>query len=367
MVFAPTVLFLLLSFLSPGDCADCSYTPKRTELCSSHDAEERKVLAAAKREYDQGGPAARQRILGEVAELTGDHANAPSLAVAKFLANGLEDKEIEVRSESAKRLLLGQHPDTTAKSLVEAWRGADKKYRKYLSDLKLTAKNKDKFTKKSTAIFSRVMDFPLELRHAADLLAALGALPDKRCESELIKVLGAPVQKANAILAVTAAGGLLSLDSHDGVQAVIDFQSDLASMLGSKKREPRYPISDPLAFLDWVMVHDRELNESDFELVAQALAKAAEAKGVRAFPARGPKTQRSGRSGLSATERRTGIHSQPQFPSRIVSPSPRSAERTSPPDRTRGEVWIGKDVLHPASLPQQDASTAFGRVLVPRA
>ncbi len=294
MSLVSSTLFLLLSLVPAsgksaplGDCTDCSYTPSTTALCAQHEEREREVLSEAKREFKQVDPRDRRRALKKAAMLTKSHAAAPSRDVAKFLAEGLEDDDLTVREESLELLLEGQHPDETVKALMSAWKQAKKGLDKYKSDLKLTEKYKGQFSKKSTAVFDKIRSFPADLSYAVKLLGSIGALPDKRCEAQLISLLEESLPKANALLDLAAAGGLLNLGSYEGLEAVIEFQEDLASLLTRKKIPARYGQSGSPSVLDLWLSMDRELRETDFDRIALALGEAVQAKGVAKFPGPG--------------------------------------------------------------------------------
>jgi hypothetical protein len=263
--------------------------PPRSQLCAEHEQEERIELSEAKREFKGKGKGESDRVraLRRVAKITKEHPNCPSRAVVKFLAKGLGDDSFKVRNKSIEFLLEGQHPDETVRVLVAELERARKVLNKLQPAIKASAKLRGKFSKKSTAAFDKIRDLPALTSYTMNLVAALGALPDRRCEDALLKSLKVSFRKAPALIQVATAGSLVQFDSMEALMAVADFQERLASDLKREKIMRRYPVGQQLTVLDAWLGFDRELREEDFDLVAMALVKAVEGKGLKGCPGPG--------------------------------------------------------------------------------
>lgn len=266
------------------DCGNCTFTPIKAELCTEHAKEERTVISEAKQDFKSESGSERVQALRTVAKLSDAHPSCPTRAVAKFLAQGLSDRSDTVRAESLRLLLNGQHPDETVRTLVSELAETQKVLSRFKPGLKAALEYRAVFSKKSVAVFEKVRMFPPKTRYALHLIAALGALPDKRGEKILLKCLSAPVKKAPALVSMAAAGAALQLDSVGAMRAVINFQKQLADALMGNKISQRYTQGKSLTKLDGWLAYDRELRQEDFDLLSAALIAAVEAKGLKDHP-----------------------------------------------------------------------------------
>ena len=110
------LLSLPAGFAAADDCGAC----KRGKLCTPHTKEERATLERLAPALASEEIAERIDALREVAELTTEHENAPSVAVAKALAAGVTDESLRVRSIALDLLSDGQDPETAVVAVTRA-------------------------------------------------------------------------------------------------------------------------------------------------------------------------------------------------------------------------------------------------------
>jgi hypothetical protein len=89
-------------------------------LCPAHAEAEALALARLAPLISGEDVAAARAALGELAGLTDRHDNAPSPAVARCLARGLEHRSWEVRAQAVHCLVRGQAPQVARETFLDA-------------------------------------------------------------------------------------------------------------------------------------------------------------------------------------------------------------------------------------------------------
>jgi len=116
----PAALLLVLATSPVEVCAECSPGTVRAELCAPHARAERKGIKACRNAQRSKSPEYRLEALRELAALTEAHSNAPSPALARALAEGLDSDFVAVRTETVALLGQGQHPEVALVELAAA-------------------------------------------------------------------------------------------------------------------------------------------------------------------------------------------------------------------------------------------------------
>lgn len=98
------------------ECGQC--TPAK--LCAPHQAEESAALKELKPRLKDKGADGRAAGVREIAALDKKFAANPSKEIADVVAAALHDESFVVRTEAAKALADGMHPDVAVKELVAA-------------------------------------------------------------------------------------------------------------------------------------------------------------------------------------------------------------------------------------------------------
>ena len=185
------------------ECADCS----KSGLCKPHLEHERKELERLLPGLESEDPRDRQEALRDIAEITREHSNAPSQAVAKVLVSALEDKRIVVRETAIELLVDGQHPEIAVKAMIEL-----DSFRRNMWTLAETIAG----SKGEAGTTSEVMRF------LGTTMESAGELRDDRIVDALAKTLKAyPEEMRGQRIAMMAVESLLELGTQSAVKAVI--------------------------------------------------------------------------------------------------------------------------------------------------
>lgn len=252
-----------------GDsCGDCASTQRRTVLCARHAGIEGATLREQKRNLRSKESSLRVAALERVAELTHTHANAASPAVARFLAEGLDDPSLAVRRVAVKLLAEGQNADEAARGMVrglesakETWSGIEER----VADPRTGALEIDELTE-VPAYFESVLE-------------ALGKLRDERSLQALLAYLRSPLERTPGRFLVVAGEATLALDTRRGTEAVITLLANLEAALAHGAIPRRFERADGRAtLLDSMKARLDNATEAERGALLNALSAYAEKK-----------------------------------------------------------------------------------------
>jgi len=186
------------------DCEAC----RPGKVCAQHRAEEKEELKRLAPLLKSEDPGQRMGALSSAAELTDSHENAPSKAVAKVLAEALEDDQLTVRETAIVLLADGQHPEIAVTSTVKVLKGFEKNMWSLMGTM--TGPNNEHGTVEEA------------MQYLEASMRACSGLPDDRIVKALSTLLAAyPAEMRGEPVAMAATHSLLGLGTQDAVSAVI--------------------------------------------------------------------------------------------------------------------------------------------------
>jgi hypothetical protein len=115
-------------------CADCALSKQKVVLCTPHADEERAAFGAMRKPLVSKSDDERIAALETLARLTTAHPNAPSPAVARRIAEALEDRSQAVRSRVVELLGPPQHALVCLEALLDAMKRAEKDLQQLVDD-----------------------------------------------------------------------------------------------------------------------------------------------------------------------------------------------------------------------------------------
>jgi hypothetical protein len=251
-----------------GDCANCRVDGARTVLCAAHGEAERSTLRIQSAAYAQKTEVeARIACLEAVARLTAEHANAPSPAVARFVASGLGARAIRERRR-ALELLDGQHRDETVQGLVGGWREAQKAWRVIDAKLVLSESREEKPTVALTS--EDLVEAP---EYLVELIRAVGRTRDEKLLPAVRDMLRMPLDRTPGSFVVAAAETALSMHCRKAVEGVLDLLEELETASAEGRLIQRFANSTGL--LSIYKGNLENAGESERTRIAEALARYA--------------------------------------------------------------------------------------------
>jgi len=201
----PLAVALWSAFALFGDCGDC----KPAKLCPAHAKVEADTLKSEKAAFQSPDAAARCKALERAAATTEAHANAPTKEMTHFVATGLADPSLRVRSAAAKLLASGQNADEAIKALTKAAADAGK----------LLAQGGSK----TLASKNPTEGEPTVQACATEVFQALAHYRDDRAVEALADVLRKlPYDQRFAPHAHAIVEGLATLGARNGLDAIIE-------------------------------------------------------------------------------------------------------------------------------------------------
>ena len=212
---ATLIGFILAGFLSVGDaCSSC----KPTALCPDHLVQENAAVAQLAPLLKSKDPFERSRTLAKLGELDAKHPLCPTADTAKLVAGLLDDESVDVRTEAAKALGNGMHPDVAITALIGALDATKKGLAKIpfgMGDWGAAPGQKEdpKVTERRKA---REELNALE----TTIVAGLVKLPDDRSVAALVELLP-QLTRWNGEMLATTTEGILKLGARGGVEAVV--------------------------------------------------------------------------------------------------------------------------------------------------
>ena len=208
------------AFVQATNCSNCKSDPRRPLLCAAHLEDETAVLKEQRAIYKQAlDPEERIAALEHVAALTSEHINAPSVNVARFLAEGLRDESLDVRRRALALIIDGQHHEEAVRAVIDAWKESQRGWR--VLDAKLVlSETPAEPGKPAVALTTEELTGVPEYIEA--LLHALGHLRDERALTILQSFLRSPLDRTPGRFIVAASSATLALDSRRACELVIE-------------------------------------------------------------------------------------------------------------------------------------------------
>ena len=205
-LLAANALALMAGHAAADDCGAC----ERGKLCAPHTEEERAVLEQLAPALASKAISERIDALREVAELTMEHENAPSEAVAKVLAAGCADESLRVRSIAIDLLTEGQEPETAVVGITLVLAEIHKGYAGGNLVPTLTG---EEMTPASVAQAMRYLRLTLRVA---------GRVRDDKVAGLLVRILKiTPTEMRGQPVAMATCDSLLELGTRDSVAAVV--------------------------------------------------------------------------------------------------------------------------------------------------
>ncbi len=185
-------------------CGECT----AKELCATHGA----ALEAA---FEEWGEALTSEDEGEriealvaLAELSHEHANAPSERAAEALAQAMDDPSLRVRQRVARLLANGQHPEIAVRALVREC----ERIKQGLGNGNLVQ-----------TLASDSDETQVAMAYIANIPKAAGELKDDRCVEIIYKILKQlPAETRGQPIFVASCDALLELGTAKSVEAVFE-------------------------------------------------------------------------------------------------------------------------------------------------
>lgn len=207
LALLPLVLLSFAPLPSLDVCKQCE-AGRKGKLCVAHAKHEKSELERLRK--DLGSDDARDRMgaIRDVAELTDDHENRPSLEVGKVLAAALQDDSLRVRNLAIQLLTDGQHPETTVNALVDV----------------LASFNKNMFdlTPWLMGPGEKRGDMSDAMQYIETTVRVCGDVRDDRVVKALAETLHTfPPEMRGESVAMAATWSLLDLGTQEAVESVI--------------------------------------------------------------------------------------------------------------------------------------------------
>lgn len=196
--------FLALAPAPLDDCEACR--PGKT--CSPHRKHDAAELKRLKPELESKDERTRMGALSAVAELTDEHSNAPTKAVAQALADALYDDRLAVRSHAIRLLADGQHPEVAVTAIAKV-------YGQFESDM---------WTLVATLMGEKGERGSVDdaMRYLEDSVRAGRGLRDDRIVKSMSSLLLAyPTEMRGEPVAMATTDALLELGTQGAVSAVV--------------------------------------------------------------------------------------------------------------------------------------------------
>lgn len=171
-------------------CAECTVVQEKVRLCAPHVEEERVTFQRLRKPLAAKTSAERIAALEEIAHLTTSHPNAPSEAVARRLAQALEDEDPAVRTRAVDLLGQAQNALVALEALLETLSATEREHLRLDKELReVVAKRRSgrgpsgEELERREGEISATLDGVLAWRKR--ILEALGFFPDERVVTAL--------------------------------------------------------------------------------------------------------------------------------------------------------------------------------------
>lgn len=202
------LLLASMLFVSPALALDVCEHCEKAKLCSPHALAQKTLLGGLKAELAKGDVRDRVEALSAVAELTFEHENCRTKAVAKALIAALDDPALRVRTKVLGMLVDGQHAESTVSALVGR-----------LGDIKRNMWGLVEWLRGKQGVHGSADD---ALGYTETLMEVSGEVPDDRVVKALAYALKAmPTEMRGQPVAMAATRSLLELGTRDAVKTVI--------------------------------------------------------------------------------------------------------------------------------------------------
>lgn len=199
-------LALLSGLAAADDCNAC----KPGKLCPPHAAEESTALERLAPDFASEEIVKRIDALREAAELTMDHENAPSEAVAEVLAAAFADESLRVRSIAISLITQGQEPETAVLAMAGA-----------LNEI-VTGYGGGNLVPSLTGDDLSASAVGEAMRYLRTTLRAAGRVRDDRIVKLLVRVMqSTPIEMRGQPVTMAACESLLELGTRDSVAVVV--------------------------------------------------------------------------------------------------------------------------------------------------
>jgi hypothetical protein len=260
------------------DCAACRVDPRRAILCAAHTEAEWSTLREARAALHSKEAAERIRALERVAALTQEHQNAPSVQVARFLADGLSDPSLEVRTRALELIVDGQHKKEAAKGVV---RGLDEALRTWRElDVRLTETDADP-GRSRTNVAVTVHELLQVPAYVEAVLSALSAMRDERALIALVDFVQEPIDRTPGRFLAAGCEALLALDTRKGTEVVVDVLIELDALLSGAGVARRFgPREGAPSLIDKYKSRLENADAETHEAIRHALEDYARGKAV---------------------------------------------------------------------------------------
>jgi len=180
-------LLLLTAPLAQVTCDACSLVNKDIRLYKIHVEAEHSTFVRVRKQLSSRDESQRIAGLEALADLTWDHANAPSERVARRIASALDDRSGDVRERAAELLGRPQHATIAMEALLRALPGFEREYEQLDRERDRLQKKRAKSTVRSMQV--KVLDRKLAAndeemsalrKRRSTIIEQLGNYPDDR-------------------------------------------------------------------------------------------------------------------------------------------------------------------------------------------
>jgi len=221
----PSFLLSAALFLAPAttldDCDSCR--PKL--LCDVHRGELKEALRAFSHDWRSKEPAERIAALRAIAEQNARHANVPAEEVAEALAEGIADRDLEVRTVAAGLLGDGQQVAAAVGALKDG-----------LKDL----------TKTMPSVGFDDEAYSGTMKLARTVVQSIGHYPDDAAVKALVRFLQDNKIILHGEVLEAVHTSLIGFGCRDAIEAVVDYQAEVEGYAGFGPKISRM-IHDKLA------------------------------------------------------------------------------------------------------------------------
>lgn len=249
-----TVLALTLDV-----CSSCTLVDAEARLCEVHAAEQKSVVAEARKQLKAKDEGERVAALDALAALTRAHTNAPSEVVVDVIASALADESYAVRTHAATLLARPQHAERVLNALTRALGKAEEEHERLrkekdelsrkLGDPKLASKKRKETDDR---LFACKQAGATVFAWRAAILGQLAQLPDDRA----VAAICAQVPRE---LVVGGNEALVRLGSRGAMNAFLESLrkwdreiAGLRAILEAEKQDPKRAGDQPTALgMSW--------------------------------------------------------------------------------------------------------------------
>jgi hypothetical protein len=185
-------LLLLTAPFAQVTCDVCSLVNEDVRLCKAHVEAEHSTFVRVRKQLSSRDESQRIAGLEALANLTWNHANAPSERVARRIASALDDRSDGVRERAAELLGRPQHATIAMKALLRALPGVEKEYEKLDRERDQLQEKRARSAVRSTQ--EKILDRKLAenddevealLGYRSAIIEQLGGFPDDRVVAAL--------------------------------------------------------------------------------------------------------------------------------------------------------------------------------------